>query len=47
VLRYFKNKRAYNVSGDKGLQLILKNGKKLLSGTQKGRELNEFLAHIK
>lgn len=45
--RYFKNKRAFNVSGDKGLQLILKNGKKLLIGTQKGRELNDFLNRFK
>jgi hypothetical protein len=45
--RYFKNKKAYNVSGNEGLQLILKNGKKLLLGTQKGRELVDFLNKIK
>lgn len=45
--RYFKNKRAYNVAGDKGLQLILKNGKKLLIGTQKGSELSSFLNQIR
>ena len=45
--RYFKRKRAFNVSGDKGLQLILKDGKKLLIGTQKGRELSDFLARIR
>jgi len=40
-------KRAYNVSGNKGLQLYLKNGKQILIGTQKDIELKEFLTKLK
>ncbi|WP_373942517.1 hypothetical protein OEG92_04635 [Polaribacter sejongensis] len=42
---FFFNKgkeKAVNVSGDIGIQLILKNGKKLLIGTQKKKKLKEF-----
>lgn len=39
----FKNGKAYNVSGNMGLQLVLKNGDKILIGTQKPDELMEFL----
>ena len=35
--------RAFNVSGNFGLQLELKNGKKLLIGTQKPQELEALL----
>jgi len=35
--------RAYNTSGNIGLQLVLKSGKKALIGTQKKKELDEFL----
>ncbi len=39
-----KNKGlAYNVKGDIGLQLELKNGKKILIGTQKQDEMNRVL----
>ena len=43
----FGKKRAFNVSGDKGLQLHLKNGKQILIGTQKENELIEFLKKTK
>jgi hypothetical protein len=39
--------RAYNVWGDKGLQLELKNGKRILIGTQKHDELVVFLKRLK
>ena len=42
-IRYGKKGRAYNVSGDKGLELILKNGRRLLIGTQKEQQLKDFL----
>lgn len=43
-LRYsFKYGKAVNVSGDKGLQLVLKNGKKILIGTNKWDEMEEVL----
>lgn len=39
--------KAYNVWGNKGLQLHLKNGKKVLIGTQKHEELAVFLKRLK
>ena len=46
-IRYaFKNGKAYNVSGNIGLQLILKNGKKILFGTQKPEELKEIIDQL-
>ncbi|MHC4148062.1 MAG: DUF6141 family protein [Planctomycetota bacterium] len=39
----FKGGRAYNVSGNKGVQLILQNGKRLLIGSQKPDELVEAI----
>ena len=33
-----KNGKAFNVSGDRGIQLVLKSGKKILIGTQKESE---------
>jgi len=38
-----KHGRAYNVSGDKGIQLVLKNGKKVLFGTQLEHEAKQVL----
>jgi hypothetical protein len=38
-IRCGKNGKAYNVSGKKGLQIIFKNGKKLLIGSQNPEEL--------
>lgn len=46
-VRYSINGKAYNVKGNMGLQLYLKNGKKILIGTQKDTELNEFLKRLK
>lgn len=34
---------AYNMSGNRGLQLVLKNGKRILIGTQKPEEISAFL----
>lgn len=39
----FKNGKAFNISGNMGLQLVLKNGKKILIGTNKHEELLAFL----
>lgn len=38
--------KAWNVSGNKGLQLVFKNRKKLLIGTQKGQEMIEVLEKV-
>lgn len=40
---FTKKNRAYNVSGKFGLQIILKNGNRLLIGTQKSIELEEVI----
>jgi hypothetical protein len=45
-IRGFGSNRALNVSGKIGLQLIFKNGQKLLIGTQRGEELMEILKKI-
>lgn len=37
---------AYNVSGKHGLQLVLKNGKKVFLGTQKPRELQRVIDQL-
>jgi hypothetical protein len=42
----YKNGEAYNVSGDRGVQIILKNGKKILFGSQKPEEFVEALAKL-
>ena len=42
-VRFGKGGKAFNVSGDKGLQLYLKTGKNILIGTQKDKELVDFL----
>ncbi len=38
-----KHGRAYNVSGNKGIQLVLKSGKKILFGTQLENEVTQVL----
>ena len=43
----WKKGKAYNVSGNKGIQLELKNGKKILLGTQKPAEVDETLIKLK
>lgn len=40
------NGRAFNIAGNVGLQLILKNGDKVLIGTHKGEELKSLLTKI-
>ncbi|UCE99299.1 MAG: hypothetical protein JSV82_09075 [Planctomycetota bacterium] len=40
----FRSGRAYNVSGNKGVQLVLKNGKRLLIGSQKSELLAEAVS---
>lgn len=43
-IRYsFRKGKAFNVSGNIGLQLILKNGKKILFGTQKKNALEDVM----
>lgn len=37
---------AYTIKGDKGLQLVLKSGRKLIIGTQKPKEMEEVLQKI-
>ena len=37
---------AYNVTGNKGLQLVLNSGKKILIGTQKDIELNRMMKSV-
>jgi hypothetical protein len=38
-IRYGRGKKAYNVSGNRGVQLELSNGKRLLIGSQRSEEL--------
>ncbi len=38
--------RAYNVSGNMGLQLYLSNGRKLLIGTQKPKEIQKAIENL-
>ena len=42
-IRYRWSGRAYNTSGNMGLQLIMNSGKKILIGTHKPEELDAFL----
>lgn len=46
-IRYGKNKKAYNVSGNMGMQLTLSDGKRLLIGTQKPDEFQSAMQKIK
>lgn len=46
-IRYsFKHGRALNISGNMGVQLELKNGKKLLIGSQKPHELQQAIEQV-
>jgi hypothetical protein len=45
-IKFGKKGKAYNVAGDKGLQLQLKSGKNILIGTQKAAELSDFLSKL-
>jgi hypothetical protein len=47
-IRYtFKNGKAYNIRGNKGLQLLVNQRNKILIGTQKEEELKEALEKVK
>ena len=43
-IRYGLGGKAYNVYGKKGIQLVFKNKKKLLIGTQKPKEFREAIS---
>jgi hypothetical protein len=45
-IRFGPSGNAYNVSGNVGLQLVLRGNKKLLIGTTKAGELIELLQHM-
>jgi hypothetical protein len=45
-IRYGRNGMAYNVSGNQGLDITLKNGKRVLIGTKKNIEIQIFLSKI-
>lgn len=45
-LGLFGKGKAYNVSGNMGLQLVFNDSKKLLIGTQKSVEMKKFLPEI-
>ena len=42
-IRFGFEGKAYNVSGEEGLQLILKNNRKILFGSQKAKELEKAM----
>ena len=42
-IRYSSKGKAYNMSGNKGVQLILKSGKRLLIGSKRPQELAEAI----
>jgi uncharacterized protein YggT (Ycf19 family) len=42
----FGKGKAYNISGNLGLQIVFKDQKKLLIGTQKSVEMKRFLAEL-
>jgi len=42
----FGKGKAYNVSGNKGVQLVFKSGKRLLIGSQRAEELEEAIRSI-
>jgi hypothetical protein len=46
-IRYsLRNGKAYNTSGNRGVQLVFKNGKKLLIGSQKPEQLEAAIREI-
>ena len=47
IQRRIRKGRAFTVSGNKGLQLILKDGRKILLGTNKPKELQMVIEKIK
>ncbi len=45
-IRGFSKNRAFNVSGNKGIQLIMQDGSKILIGTNKADEAKEILKQL-
>jgi hypothetical protein len=45
-IRCGRNGKAYNVSGNEGVQLVFKSGKRLLIGSQRAEELEEAIRSI-
>ena len=45
-MRFGRRGRAYNVSGDRGVELTLANGKRVLIGSQRSEELAEAIRRI-
>ncbi len=45
-IRYGLYGKAYSVAGDQGIMITLKNGKKVLIGTQKGIEFQDYINSI-
>ena len=45
-IRHGRKGKAYNVSGNRGVQLGLSNGKQLMIGTQRPEELAEALSLV-
>jgi hypothetical protein len=46
-IRFNWKGKAFNVSGNKGLRIYLKSGKMILIGTQRDKELTDFLTKLK
>lgn len=46
VKGFSRKNRAYNISGDIGLQLVLKNGNKILIGTNNQEKLKTYLQYL-
>ena len=47
IRRTLNNGKAYTIKGNIGLQLELKNGKRMLIGTSSAQKLEAYLLHIK
>lgn len=45
-IRFGKNGKAWNISGNKGIQLVFQNGKKLLIGTNRPEEAKKVLDEL-
>ncbi|GAB3725152.1 hypothetical protein GCM10027594_06420 [Hymenobacter agri] len=46
-LKGTRRNRAYSISGDQGLQLVLRDGTRLLLGTQRPAEITQALTQLK
>lgn len=45
-IKFGRNGKAYNVSGNQGVQLVFKDGKQLLIGSQRAEELTEAISSV-